>query len=301
MKLVSFRRKGGGTPKIGAMAEAEIREIPGFGDNMLDLIAASPDLASLPGGESYAIDAVDILAPFRPSTILCTGSNYWAHNQEKLASPSSGIEPEYFIKTADCITHHLARIPLDSRVTQKLDCEVELAIVIGTPGKHVPVEEALNHVFGYSIVNDISARDRQIRFHESGMVWYDLGRGKVFDHSAPFGPCIVSKDEIPNPQALRLRSWVNDELRQSSSTAEMIWSCAQIIHFFSTYLTLKPGMLIITGTPAGTALSADAELHGKWSADGSDETIVKAREYCRPGDTVVCEIEGIGRLINYIV
>jgi len=300
MKWVSFRTTDDNAPKIGSMAGSEIREILGFGGNMVAMIAAASNAASLQFGNSWAADAVELLAPFRPSTILCTGSNYRAHNKEKLASPASGIEPEYFVKTADCITHHLAKIPLDPRITRKLDCEVELAVVIGKPGKHIPEKDALNHVFGYSIVNDVSARDRQIRFHESGMVWYDLGRGKVFDHSAPFGPCIVTRDEIPDPQALRLRSWVNGELRQSSSTAEMIWTCAQIIHFFSTYLTLKPGMLIITGTPAGTALSADTELRGNWSADGSDERIVKAAGYCRPGDQVVCEIEGIGRLINFI-
>jgi len=299
MKLVTFT--SGDALGIGVWQHDEIREIPGFESDMVNLIRNFPASGELTLGRVWPVKAVQILAPLMPSTILCTGSNYKAHNREKLPAPASGVEPEYFVKTADCVTHHLADIPLDTRMTQKLDCEVELAIVIGKPGKNIAVEHALDHVFAYSIVNDMSARDRQIRFHESGMTWYDLGRGKVFDHSAPFGPCIVTKDEIADPQQLRIRSWVNGELRQSSSTADMIWSCAQIIHFFSTYLTLKPGMLIITGTPAGTALSADAELHGKWSADGSDEPIVKARGYCRPGDEVTCEIQGIGQLINRIV
>jgi len=298
MKLVSFR--AGSVGRIGIWQADSIREIQGFGADMVSLIRTAPAANTLKLGRSWAMDAVQILAPFLPSTILCTGSNYRAHNKEKLSAPTSGIEPEYFIKTADCVTHHLASIPLDENITQKLDCEVELAIVIGKAGKNIAVEDALDHVFGYSIVNDISARDRQIRFHTSGMTWYDLGRGKVFDASAPFGPCIVTKDEIADPQNLRIRSWVNGELRQSSSTADMIWSCAEIIHFFSTHLTLKPGMLIITGTPAGTAVSADVSLRGNWSADGSDEPIVKARAYCRPGDKVICAVEGIGQLINFI-
>jgi len=299
MKLISFKHEN--ARKIGVLGQNGVTEILGFEADMTTLIRNFPEADAFTLGDVWPVDAVEILAPFLPSTILCTGSNYRAHNKEKLSAPASGIEPEYFVKTADCVTHHLANIPLDERITQKLDCEAELAIVIGKPGKNIAVEHALDYVFGYSIVNDFSARDRQIRFHESGMTWYDLGRGKVFDCSTPFGPCIVTKDEIANPQNLRIRSWVNDELRQSSSTADMIWTCAQIIHFFSTYLTLKPGMLIITGTPAGTAVSADESLRGKWSADGSDEPIVKAKGYCRPGDKVVCEVEGIGQLVNFIV
>ena len=118
-------------------------------------------------------------------------------------------------------------------------------------------------MFGYTIVNDVTARDRQVRRTPEGMTWYELGSGKAFDSGAPLGPCIVTADEIADPQKLKVMSRVNGELRQSSSTANMIWTCAELIHFFSRNFTLRPGMVIITGTPAGTAWSADKELGGK--------------------------------------
>jgi len=154
-------------------------------------------------------------------------------------------------------------IRYDEKLTRKLDCETELAIVIGKPGRHIAVEDALNHVFGYTIVNDVTARDRQVR-KSGGFTWYELGRGKAFDTSAPTGPWIVTADEIPDPQTLDIKTRINGELRQSSNTANMIWTCAELIHFFSVNFTLRPGMVIITGTPAGTAWSVDHELGGRW-------------------------------------
>jgi 2-keto-4-pentenoate hydratase/2-oxohepta-3-ene-1,7-dioic acid hydratase in catechol pathway len=168
--------------------------------------------------------------------------------------------------------------------------------VIGAPGRHIPKEHALNHIFGYTIVNDVTARDRQVR--KSGeFTWYELGRGKAFDTSAPIGPCVVTADEISDPQTLDIRTRINGELRQSSNTRNMIWTCADLIHFFSTNFTLKPGMMIITGTPAGTAWSTDKELGGHWMPR---EGLVPARRYCLPGDIIECEIERIGVLSNPI-
>ena len=138
---------------------------------------------------------------------------------------------------------------------QRAGCETELAIVIGMAGRHIPRERALDHVFGYTIVNDVTARDLQVRKSPEGSVWYEVGRGKMFDTSAPLGPVIVTADQIADPQQLDLRTRINGELRQSANTSDMIFSCAELIHFFSTGLTLKPGMVIITGTPAGTAWS----------------------------------------------
>ena len=238
-----------------------------------------------------------LLAPLVPTTILCSGSNYLSHNQEKANADTSGKEPEFFVKTGDCVVGPGQAIVLDPVLTRKLDGEAELAVVIGKPGRHVSVGDALDHVFGYTIVNDVTARDRQVRRRPDGSYWYELGRGKLFDTSAPLGPCITTRDEIPDPQALMVRSWVNGELRQISSTSQMIWSVAELIHFFSVNMTLRPGMVIITGTPSGTAWSADTELGGKWvGTDG----MVKARGYLQAGDTVVCEIDAIGRLINPI-
>jgi 2-keto-4-pentenoate hydratase/2-oxohepta-3-ene-1,7-dioic acid hydratase in catechol pathway len=170
-------------------------------------------------------------------------------------------------------------------------------VVIGKPGRHIPKERALEHVFGYTIVNDVTARDRQVRRRPDGSYWYELGRGKFFDTSAPLGPCITTADELGDPQNVVVRSWVNGELRQISSTSQMIWTVAELVHFFSVNVTLRPGMVIITGTPSGTAWSTDAELGGRWS--GTDG-MVPAKGYLQDGDQVVCEIDRIGRLENVV-
>ncbi|HEV2574933.1 MAG TPA: fumarylacetoacetate hydrolase family protein [Beijerinckiaceae bacterium] len=239
---------------------------------------------------------VKLTAPMMPSTILCSGSNYRAHNAEKANTAISGKEPEFFIKTSDCVIGPDDAILYDAALSKKIDCETELAVVIGKAGRHIPVERALEHVFGYTIVNDVTARDRQVRMKD-GFVWYELGRSKAFETSAPLGPCITTADEIGDPQALMLKTRINGELRQSSTTAEMIWSCAELIHFFSVNFTLKPGMMIITGTPAGTAWSTDAELGGKWSPTPG---LVSATRYCQPGDVIESEVEKIGILRNTV-
>ncbi len=185
----------------------------------------------------------------------------------------------------------------DAALTQKLDCETELAVVIGRPGRHIPIATALDHVFGYTIVNDVTARDRQVRTASNGTVWYELGRGKAFDTSAPLGPVIVTADEIVDPQDLKISTRINGELRQHCSTSDMIWTCAELIHFFSINFTLRPGMVIITGSPAGTAWSADKELGGVWVGG---EGLVRATRYCFPGDEVECQIDRIGILRNTI-
>ena len=175
------------------------------------------------------------------------------------------------MKTADCVIGPGDTIIHDERLTKKLDAETELAIVIGKAGRHIPVERALEHVFGYTVANDVTARERQVRRNEQGFTWYEVGRGKAFETACPLGPCIVTADEIPDPQKLRLRTRINGELRQSASTGNMIFSCAHLIHFFSISFTLKPGFVILTGTPGGTAWSMDPELGGKWvGGDGSE-------------------------------
>ena len=239
-----------------------------------------------------------LAAPLQPSTVLCAGSNYRAHNAEKANAPLSGKEPEFFLKTSDCVIGPNDGIIYDPILTQKLDCETELAIVIGRPGRHISVENALSHVFGYTVANDVTARDRQVRRTPDGTVFYELGRGKAFDSSLPLGPVITSRSAIPDPQRLELRTRINGELRQSANTADMIWTCAELIHNFSINFTLKPGMVILTGTPAGTAWSVDAELGGQWQAT---EGLVAATRYCLPGDIIESDIEQIGILRNPVV
>jgi len=309
MRLVTFI--SGGEERLGLLK----------GDTIVDLLLAAGDptlfgsalafiksgdkarkaadaiLANAPKNATLTPTSVTLAAPIRPSTILCSGSNYKDHNAEKANTPISGKEPEFFVKTADCVVGPEEPIAFDERFSKKIDCEAELAIVIGKPGRFIEASRALEHVFGYTIVNDVTARDRQVRRTPEGMTWYELGSGKAFDSGAPLGPCIVTADEIGDPQNLKLQSRVNGELRQSSTTGNMIWTCAQLIHFFSRNFTLKPGMVIITGTPAGTAWSGDKELGGKGVHQPG---LVPATRYCLPGDVVECEIEKIGVLRNTV-
>lgn len=317
MKLVRFALKGapGAKAQLGVMKGERIAPIDidrwaadHDGDLMTRLIRSSSGgplsahaaIADLWNDATHALADVHLLAPMLPSTILCAGSNYHAHNREKASAPLSGKEPEFFIKTADCVVGPGDDIVYDELLTKKLDSETELAIVIGKAGRHVPVERALEHVFGYTIVNDVTARDRQVRFKPDGSTWYELGRGKVFDSSAPMGPCVVTADEIGDPQTLHIRTRINGELRQSGSTSDMIWSCAELIHFFSINLTLKPGMVIITGTPAGTAWSSDKSLGGHWMPPEDGEQLIPAKGYNQPGDRIESEIDRIGVLRNQV-
>ncbi len=301
MKFVRFSTKDNAAPRIGVLHDDHIDELDGWGHDMAALIADADRARNAKPVGQHALNQVRLLAPIMPSTILCSGSNYLAHNREKASAPISGKEPEFFVKTSDAVIGPGDPIVHDPRMTRKLDCETELAIVIGKPGRHIAESDALDHVFGYTIVNDATARDLQVRRRPDGVTWYELGRGKMFDCAAPMGPCIVTADEIGDPQKLHLRTRVNGELRQSSSTGDMIWNCAQLVHFFSVNLTLKPGMVIITGTPAGTAWSADKELGGNWVQQEHGEQLVKATRYTEAGDVVESEISGIGVLRNPVV
>jgi 2-keto-4-pentenoate hydratase/2-oxohepta-3-ene-1,7-dioic acid hydratase in catechol pathway len=303
MKLCTFIEDG--RERVGVVLGDEVLNAPADFPDMLGLIRAGRDgLTRVEAGLAKAarrpLSAVKLAPPVRPATMLCSGSNYRDHNKEKANTPISGKEPEYFVKTADCIIGHDAKIIYDERLTKKLDAETELAVVIGKPGRHIPVERALDHVFGYTIVNDVTARDRQVRRNEQGFTWYELGRSKCFETSGPTGPWIVTADEIGDPQKLRLRTRINGELRQSSSTGNMIFSCAHLIHFFSINMTLPAGTIIITGTPGGTAWSTDPELGGRWVGGDGTEELIPAKGYLKPGDVIECELERIGVLRNVV-
>jgi len=299
------------TRRLGLLQSEHVIDLDGSQPNavfrsMETLIAAGDDglavvhalLNKTAKLRRVALQDLILAAPLQPSTVLCAGSNYRAHNAEKANAPLSGKEPEFFLKTSDCVIGPNDGIIYDPILTQKLDCETELAIVIGRPGRHISVENALSHVFGYTVANDVTARDRQVRRTPDGTVFYELGRGKAFDSSLPLGPVITSRSAIPDPQRLELRTRINGELRQSANTADMIWTCAELIHNFSINFTLKPGMVILTGTPAGTAWSVDAELGGQWQAT---EGLVAATRYCLPGDIIESDIEQIGILRNPVI
>jgi 2-keto-4-pentenoate hydratase/2-oxohepta-3-ene-1,7-dioic acid hydratase in catechol pathway len=247
------------------------------------------------GTPAYPLADVRLLAPLVPPIILNSGQNYWDHRDEK--PPVEQHDPEFFLKAPLGVVGPDEPVILDPVVTSKLDYEVELGVVIGKPGRHIPRERALEHVFGYTVTNDVTARDRQAVPHPEGGWEYRLGPGKNFDTCAPVGPWIVTRDEIDDPQVLGLRTYVNGELRQNNTTAKMIWDVATLVSFFSDFYTLQPGVLIETGTPGGTAWATDPEIGGK----PYERDDVKRSGYLQPGDIVTVEIDGIGSLTNPIV
>lgn len=209
----------------------------------------------------------------RPQKILCVGLNYRKHAEEsKMPIPSS---PVYFAKFANSLAGHRDEIAIPE-VAREVDYEVELVAVIGRRCRNVSEEEALGAVLGYAIGNDLSARDLQMRASQ----WL---YGKAIDGFAPLGPYIATADEVGDPQRLGLRLYLNGELRQNSSTADMIFSVAQVIADLSRIMTLEPGDLVYTGTPEGVIL-------------GREEKV-----WLKPGDEMACEIDGLGRLENRLV
>lgn len=211
----------------------------------------------------------------KPHKIICVGLNYRKHADETNA-PYPEV-PILFNKFDNTLTGHKDEIPVP-KVTEKLDYEVELGIVIGKQAKNISEEDALEYVFGYTTVNDLSARDLQMRTPQ----WL---LGKTCDKFSPTGPYLVTADEVDNPNDLALKTYVNGELRQDSNTSDMIFSCAEIVSYISQYMTLEPGDLILTGTPEGVVMGLPEE----------------EQVYLQPGDVVTVEVENLGALTNYFV
>ena len=210
-----------------------------------------------------------------PKKIICVGLNYKKHADE-----TKSEYPEYpilFNKFSNALSGHKEKVVVP-KTTKRLDYEVELGIIIGEKGKNIKAENALDYVFGYATTNDLSARDLQKR---SGQ-WM---LGKISDGFAPVGPYIVTKDEVPNPNDLKVTTHLNGELRQDSNTSDMIFSCEEIISYISEHMTLEPGDLIMTGTPEGVILGRPMEK----------------RVYMVPGDEVTVEVEGLGILTTYFI
>ncbi len=278
---------------LGAV-EGETAILPALagtaGLDMLGLIEAGPphwrrfaaELAGSPPRCRVALEEVNLLAPIpRPrKNILCLGWNYADHAAESLAAHGrEPVLPEHsvvFTKAVTSVTGPTADIVLDEAVTTQLDWEVELAVIIGRGGRRIAAEHALEHVFGYTVVNDLSARDLQFRHKQ-----YFLG--KSLDGACPMGPWIVTADEIADPQQLDLRCWVNGELMQAANSRQQIFLIAETIAVLSRGMSLEPGDIIATGTPAGVGFARTPP------------------QFLRAGDVVECEVEGIGRLSNRIV
>jgi 2-keto-4-pentenoate hydratase/2-oxohepta-3-ene-1,7-dioic acid hydratase in catechol pathway len=216
-----------------------------------------------------------ILAPIaRPGKILCSGINYASHKEE---NPDAVLpdEPFFFSKLPSAVIGPGEPIIIPHPETQT-DYEVELALVIGRPARRVTTEGALEHVFGYTILNDVSARDIQFKDNQ-------ITLGKGVDTFSPLGPEVVTADEIPDPQALQVSSYLNGEQMQSSPTSEMIFSVARLIEFLTRIVTLEPGDVVTTGTPAGVGTFRDPPV------------------WMQPGDEITVEVNRIGRLTNPVV
>jgi 2-keto-4-pentenoate hydratase/2-oxohepta-3-ene-1,7-dioic acid hydratase in catechol pathway len=211
-----------------------------------------------------------------PNKIICVGLNYRKHAEE-----TNAAIPQYpilFNKFNNTLTSHGADVPLPVKVTSKVDYEAELVIVIGKKAKYVSKEDALSHVFGYCNVNDLSARDLQMRTQQ----WL---LGKSLDGFSPLGPYLVTADEVGNPNKLGIRCIVNGEQRQNSNTSDMIFHCDEIVSYISQHMTLVPGDIILTGTPEGVVLGLPVEQ----------------QVYLKDGDVVTIEIEKLGSLTNRMV
>jgi 2-keto-4-pentenoate hydratase/2-oxohepta-3-ene-1,7-dioic acid hydratase in catechol pathway len=217
-----------------------------------------------------------VLAPLLPTAILAVGQNYRAHAAEMKTAVSE--HPTIFMKNPAAVLDPGLPILLPRTLrSDKVDYEGELAVVIGRACRNATLESAPHHVLGYTIANDVSARDWQREWGGG-----QFCRGKSFDTFCPLGPCLVSGDELGDPGQLRLRTWVNGELRQDGSTADLISSIPALLVFLSGSTTLLPGTVILTGTPAGVGAGFSPP------------------RYLAPGDEVAIEIEGLGRLVNRV-
>jgi len=291
-------------PRAGMMVDEEVFDLAGLtgkssyatvlnvlkdweaAQTVLDEAAQETRAGKIKG---IPLQKVKLLVPvLYPSTIYCAGANYVDHVQEMAAARkidpdpdprSLGLKPWHFIKASRSVvgTESTVSLPAYSKM---VDWEAELTAVIGRRAKDVPPEKALECVAGYTVGNDLSARDFLSRQHvsDASPFKYDWVSQKSFDDSCPVGPWIVPARQIPEPQNLRIRLWVNDVLKQDSHTGKMIFSVAEQIAHLSTRITLYPGDLILTGTPAGVGAAR--------------------REFLKAGDVVRVWIERIGTLTN---
>ena len=292
-----FSLPGDAGPRLGVVQGSQVLDLKTVGSGsdqlpttLLSLVQRGPaawqrvrelvDKAS--GATRHGLDEVRLHAPIpRPSkNVVCLGMNYAAHARE--AASARGREaklpqvPVFFTKAPTTVTGPNEDVPVDWSVTQQVDWEVELGFIIGRTGRDIAAADALGYVFGYTVINDLSARELQLQH----MQFY---KGKSLDGFCPMGPVVVTADEFGDPQAKRLLTRVNGVTKQDSTTADMIFKVAAIIEWLSKGLTIEAGDIVATGTPEGVGMGRTPP------------------EYLKAGDVVETEVEGIGVLKNRIV
>jgi 2-keto-4-pentenoate hydratase/2-oxohepta-3-ene-1,7-dioic acid hydratase in catechol pathway len=277
MKLLRVGTAGAERPAL-LDADGTLRDLSGVvpdidGALFADDAALDRVRAAAGAGELPVLDATGLrIGPplGRIGKIVCIGLNYHDHARETGAEPPA--EPVLFMKAPDTVVGPNDTV-LVPRASRKTDWEVELAVVIGRTARYLgSAEEGLAHVAGYAVAHDVSEREFQI---ERGGTW---DKGKNCETFNPLGPWLVTADEVPDPQRLSLRLWVNGELKQDGTTAEQIFPVGEVVRYLSQFMTLYPGDVINTGTPAGVALGAP-----------------EPKPFLRAGDVVELEIEGLGR------
>jgi 2-keto-4-pentenoate hydratase/2-oxohepta-3-ene-1,7-dioic acid hydratase in catechol pathway len=279
MKFVTYEYNG--KENVGLLSEHDVIPIAKF-NSMLELIENfNEDSIDMNSSNALPLEEIKLLAPIpHPRrNILCLGKNYEDHAKElgatKISDKFVPDAPIYFTKMAEAVIGTKDDIKFSYEVTEQVDYEVELAIVIGKEGINIKSEEAEDYVFGYTIVNDVSARDLQVKHKQ----WF---KAKSLDTFCPMGPVIVHKSEIPFPVELDIKSIVNGELRQNSNTKKLIFDIPYIISDLSKGFTLKPGDVICTGTPSGVGLGYNPP------------------RLLKDGDIVECYVENIGILVNKV-
>jgi 2-keto-4-pentenoate hydratase/2-oxohepta-3-ene-1,7-dioic acid hydratase in catechol pathway len=269
MRLVTFECAGA-APQAGIVMPDG--RVTGLGHDMLSVIAAGQP--SGVAGASYDLAGVKLLPPIpRPPKFICVGLNYRDHARE--AGMEIPTVPTIFNKFTNVVIGPGAPIVLP-KISTRPDYEAEFAFVIGTGGRNISASNALNHVFGYTLVNDVSARDYQMATSQWLM-------GKTFDTFAPMGPWIVTRDEIADPHALDISLEIGGEILQHSNTRELVFGVPALVEYISSVVTLEPGDIVATGTPAGVGFAR------------------KPPRFLRAGDEVVIRIQGIGELRNPVI
>ena len=283
MKLVTYQLHG--VSRLGAVRDGAVVDLTAVAPDMLTLIESGAE--GLAQAEAYAktasptlpLNEATLLAPIPMPrrNVMCLGLNYVEHAKESYTARGQETKipdfPIVFTKATTAVTGPYAAIPYDTAVSTRIDWEAEMAVIIGRQGKNIRPEDAMHYVFGYTIINDVSARDLQTQHKQ-------YFKGKSLDGSCPMGPWISTADEIPDPHQLAITSRVNGVTKQASNTRYMIFDIPAILYHLSRGMTLLPGDIIATGTPSGVGFARQPP------------------EFLAPGDVVECEVEMLGVIRN---